>query len=85
MARDGRKLMLERFTLDKTVEALDALYTKKLSVNGGKLQAGYRRWVRLWRRCLSGFVFSYLAGRLLIDIYVLQYFWPAQASDTQAD
>ncbi|MDH3579565.1 MAG: glycosyltransferase family 4 protein [Hyphomicrobiales bacterium] len=85
MARDGRELMLERFTLDKTVEALHALYKERLSVDDGKLRAGYRRWAQLWRRCVSGFVFSYLAGRLLIDIYVLPYFWPVQASDDRTE
>lgn len=44
----GRRLMLERFTLDRAVADLDALYTKHL-YRGGRRRPSYRLRVTLWR------------------------------------
>lgn len=48
LGRAGRKLMLERFTLSRTVHDLKQLYEKSLSQDG-KTRQSYRLWVSLWR------------------------------------
>ncbi|MEW6639285.1 MAG: glycosyltransferase family 4 protein [Pseudomonadota bacterium] len=57
--RNGRQLMLEKFTLRKTVEDLDALYRSLAAVTG----SGYRLPRGIWRAFVGCFVCAYLAGR----------------------
>jgi len=48
LGQAGRALMLERFTLERTVADLDAVYRRALW-RGGVRQRGYRPWVSLGR------------------------------------
>ena len=58
-ARAGRVRMLEHFTLNRTAEALDAIYREKPDARG------YRWIVRTYRHLALGPVSAYLGGRLL--------------------
>lgn len=66
----GRKLMLERFTLDQTVSQLANLY-ERLSKQNKRRTISYPL-VFVWRLLLSAPVFAYVAFRL----FVLDMFWP---------
>lgn len=59
LGRNGRQLMLETFTLRKTVENLDALYRSLTAAAG----AGYSLPRSVWRAFAGCFVCAYLAGR----------------------
>jgi hypothetical protein len=66
--RNGRQLMLEKFTLRKTVEDLDALYRSLAATAGGR----YRLPRGIWRAAVGSFVCAYLAGRYwLLDLRLL--------------
>ena len=68
LARRGRQLMLERFTLRRTVESEHGLYQALLERSPG----GYRRYRTLIRLFLGAAVCGYLAARYrLIDAWVL--------------
>lgn len=62
-ARAGRKWMLERFTLNETVKALDNLYCH-LSEH----RHGYQNWKSALHAVQAGIIFPYLAIRLAWDI-----------------
>ncbi|HWE64478.1 MAG TPA: glycosyltransferase family 4 protein [Chloroflexota bacterium] len=68
LGRAGRQLMLQRFTLTRTVDDLDQLY-RRLLEPGGRRRTGYRLWVSLLRLALFVPFSAYLADRLLIEIY----------------
>jgi glycosyltransferase involved in cell wall biosynthesis len=64
MATNGRRLMLEAFTLDRTVEALDCLYLRELA----KAHRGYRWSVSGVRAIIALPVFARLALQLAWDM-----------------
>ncbi|WP_072375597.1 glycosyltransferase family 4 protein [Hyphomicrobium sp. NDB2Meth4] len=66
MAQRGRQLMLDKFTLERTVESLDATYARQLS--RGK---GYRSAISLMRLLIAVPVFGWLAARLAWDTIFL--------------
>lgn len=71
MAVAGRMLMLERFTLNRTVADLAELYDRLLT---GKARKPHNLVVSLGRLLLALPVFSYLAFRLLVvDMFVPVY------------
>lgn len=71
MAAAGRKLMLERFTLNRTVADLAQLYEQILAT---KTRKPYNLIVSFGRLLLAAPVFAYLAFRLLvIDMFVPIY------------
>ncbi|MGO4713141.1 glycosyltransferase family 4 protein [Bradyrhizobium sp. 2TAF24] len=65
---NGRQLMLEKFTLRRTVDALDALYRSRAAKAG----AGYWLPRSAWRAFAGCFVCAYLAGRYwFVDLRLL--------------
>lgn len=69
MARAGRKLMLERFTLRHTVADLAALY-QDLTTQAKSKRAPYNPLVSVLRLIAGGPIFAYMFFRLLaLDIY----------------
>lgn len=52
LARNGRTFMLERFSLERTVSELHALYSRRLADVSGR-QRGYGSLVSLWRSALA--------------------------------
>jgi len=74
MAQAGRKLMLERFTLNHTVNDLAALY-RRLSHQRQFQRRGYNRLFSVLRMVGGAPVFAWLAFRVIIlDIYLPIYF-----------
>lgn len=74
LARAGRKLMLEKFTLTKTANDLAALY-HDLSEKLGLRRRRYNPLVSVFRMLVGAPVFLYLALRVIIlDIYLPIYF-----------
>lgn len=71
----GRRLMLERFTLDRTVSDLAELYDRLLT-REQELRKSYSLWVSLWRLLLAVPVFAYLAFRLLVLDVLLPIYLP---------
>ncbi len=68
MAQNGRQLMLQKFSLQTTVDELHRLYQSKFMSAGGR---GYRKSTTLWRSILAVPVFAYLALRLATDTKLL--------------
>jgi len=71
LARAGRKLMLERFTLSRTLRDLSELYHRLLE-RDGDARRKYRLWVSTGRLLVLAPVSAYLALRLLTEIYTLR-------------
>lgn len=65
LGHNGRKLMLERFSLDRTVSDLHALYDRLLAEQSTK-RRGYNRLVSLWRSALMTVVAVWCMVRLEI-------------------
>jgi glycosyltransferase involved in cell wall biosynthesis len=73
LGASGRKLMLKRFTLDRTVKDLAELYGR-LIVQGEKRRTFHSPLVSLWRASIGVPVLFYLAGRLIFaDIFLPTY------------
>lgn len=71
LARKGRKLMLERFTLSVTVRELSELYEKLLG-RGGNAARKYRLWISICRLLVLAPVTAYLALWLVIETLILR-------------
>jgi glycosyltransferase involved in cell wall biosynthesis len=71
LAHAGRKLMLERFTLSRTVRDLSELY-HRLPQRGRGARRKYRLWVSCCRLIVLAPVSTYLALRLITEIYTLR-------------
>jgi glycosyltransferase involved in cell wall biosynthesis len=71
LGRNGRKLMLAKFTLGRAVDDLHKIYREQLEGHG-TAERGYRWRVRLLRRALAIPVFAYLGGRLVADVVIRQ-------------
>lgn len=67
LGQAGRRLMLERFTLTRTVADLDALYTRRLRP-AGRLRPSYRLWVTLLRAPVFTVVFLRLWLRVFAGV-----------------
>ncbi len=76
MGRDGRKLMLERFTLRSTAKNLFEVYTRLRS----KRRGGYNLLLSFWRMLLAIPVFAYLTGRYLFMELFLPIYFPLYAA-----
>lgn len=68
LGRAGRQLMLERFTLTRTVSDLDRLYRHQLEPDGRR-RTGYRLWVSIPRLAVFLPFSLYLADRTMAEIY----------------
>ncbi len=77
MARNGRSLMLERFSLSRTVTDLHELYQRELS---RKRRRGYNLAVSLFRQILAFPVYAYLGFRVLVIEYGLRIYAPIYLS-----
>jgi len=77
MAANGRRLMLERFTLNCTVDGLHELYRKSLA---RKKRRGYSLLVSLFRQIASLPVYAYLGFRVLFVEFVLRVYVPVYAT-----
>ena len=75
LGRTGRKLMLERFTLSRTVRDLSELYNRLLR-RDGDARRKYRLWVSCCRLIVLGPVSAYLALRMMTEICTLRI-WDA--------
>ncbi len=64
LARNGRKLILSRFSLDRTVDDLHALFVR---LRAGQRRRFPNRWIALWRTAVAFPVFAYLKLRLAIE------------------
>ena len=64
LARNGRKLILERFSLDRTVDDLHALYVR---LRSGQRRHFPNRYVAFWRASIVFPVAAYLRLRLAIE------------------
>ena len=73
MAQNGRRLMLERFSLSRTVSDLHNLYQKQL---GKKRRRGYSLPVSLYRQLLVLPVYAYLGIRVIFVDYILHIYSP---------
>lgn len=71
----GRKLMLERFTLDRTAAELAELYQRLLTKNRRRTFA--YPFIFLWRLVIAAPVFAYLAFRLFVIDLFLPIYLPA--------
>ena len=70
MAKAGRRLMLEQFTLEQTVSDLNSVYAK-LSERGSKQRKPYNLMISLVRLLTSAPIFAFIALRLfLVDGYL---------------
>ena len=76
MGHAGRELMLERFTLRRTVSDLAKLYERLLSKTK-KHRQGYDPVVSLARLCLAVPVFAFLVFRLIFLEFFLPVYLPA--------
>lgn len=67
LARSGRKLMLERFTLTHTLRRLSELY-RRLIERDGDARRKYRLWVSCYRLLILAPLTAYLALRLFVEL-----------------
>ena len=77
MARNGRRLMLERFSLSRTVNDLHELYQRQFVRKKGR---GYNLAVSLWRQLVALPVYAYLGFRVIFIEYVLRIYAPIYLS-----
>lgn len=75
MAVAGRRLMLDRFTLNRTASDLAELYQRLLAER--KPRRFYNPLVMLWRLGLAVPIFAYVAFRLLVMDLLLPIYLPA--------
>jgi glycosyltransferase involved in cell wall biosynthesis len=73
LARNGRRLMLERFTLTRTVSDLNELYQDLLAK---RKRRGYSLMVSAYRQILAIPVYAYLAFRVMFIDYILRLYAP---------
>ena len=73
MARNGRRLMLERFSLTRAVDDLHYLYRQSLLQ---KKRRGYSLWVSLLRQFASIPVYAYLGFRVLFVEFMVRLYCP---------
>jgi glycosyltransferase involved in cell wall biosynthesis len=71
LGRAGRKLMLERFTLSRTVHDLSELYRRRLQ-SQGDAQQKYRRGVSCYRLVVLVFVCTLVGLWLLPQLFILR-------------
>lgn len=71
LGRAGRKLMLERFTLSRTLHDLSELYHRLLH-SSGDVRRKYRLWVSCYRLIALVPISAYLALRLVTEMYILR-------------
>ena len=64
LGKNGRRYMLERFTLNKTVDDLNNLYQEVADAK--KNRRGYRMYVSFWRMLIAMPWLAYLTLRLII-------------------
>lgn len=74
MARAGRKLMLERFTLTRTVADLHHVYSR---LREGKVRRFFNPLRSLWRAFVAVPLMAYLAVRLILFDLCLHVYLPA--------
>lgn len=77
MARNGRALMLERFSLSRTVNDLDQLYQTQLT---RKKRRGYNWAVSCYRQALALPVYFQLGFRVIFIEYILRLYVPIYLS-----
>lgn len=73
MARNGRRLMLERFSLSRAVDDLHGLYRHSLLK---RKRRGYSLWVSLFRLLASVPVYAYLGFRVLFVEFGVRLYSP---------
>jgi glycosyltransferase involved in cell wall biosynthesis len=70
MAREGRNLMVQRFSLECTIRDLDVVYCG-YALRGTRIRRGYRPWKMVLRSQMACPVYWYLERRLRWDAQVL--------------
>jgi glycosyltransferase involved in cell wall biosynthesis len=75
LARAGRNLMLERFTLSRTLRDLSELYHRLLE-RDGDARRKYRLWVSCYRLVALAPVSALLALRMILELFTLRL-WDA--------
>src|SRR5256885_7994278 len=73
LAGDGRKLMLERFTLTRTVADLNQLYQR---LRAKKTRRSYNLLVSSYRQLFAVPVYAYLGFRVIFVEYIVRLYAP---------
>jgi glycosyltransferase involved in cell wall biosynthesis len=77
MARNGRRLMLERFSLRRTVDDLHELYQTQLE---SRTRHGYSLAVSAGRQTIALAVYAYLGFRVVLVEYIVRIYAPIYLS-----
>jgi glycosyltransferase involved in cell wall biosynthesis len=73
LARNGRELMLERFTLTRTIDDLNHLYQ---TLRSKKTRRSYNLLVSSYRQLLAVPVYAYLGFRVIFIEYIVRLYAP---------